>query len=333
MVIEVQGVFGRNNPFSRSSGIRCLLTGLVGLIRTAQQNDGIRDKELDSTIVSNKARTPSMDIKSGALDAAARRTRIPPDVWQDTLSLLCDQDFAVRADYTEALVFYLSQEMPKHGDMADTDGVKRVRKLAEGPFLQATHLNIMLQAGDPGNKFLNAIHGYLYILATSNSLGLALPPSRSSSSTPQENSSSITNQSSPPEHITADVLTDLSSPTSANARRSFSSPHAPRVQKVALVEQFLERAPSQIPASACATLSDYSNILAVLEAVYEHLPVRGLLTGIPMLLAIQAVSNTYDSEVMPQRIFAIRDVVAQAWSIIGKVWNSPELLQVLEQVR
>lgn len=329
MVIEVQGVFGRSNPLSRSSGIRCLLAGLVGLIRTAEKNDAIREKEVDP----NKARSPSMDIASGVLDATTHRTRVLPEVWQDTLSLLCDQEFPVRADYTDVLMFYLSQEMPKRGDVADSDGVKRVRKLAEGPFLQATHLNIMFRAEDPANKFLNAIHGYLYILATSNSLGLASTPSRSASSTPHENLPSPINQSSSPENLTADAVTDISSSTQANARRSFNSPHAPGVQKAALVEQFLERAPSQLAGSACATVSDYSNILAVLETVYEGLPVRGLLTGIPMLLAMQAVSNTYDGEVSPQRIFAIRDVVAQAWSVIGKVWNCAELLQVVAQVR
>src|SRR6202011_5059804 len=75
---------------------------------------------------------------------SSKRTRVSPEIWHDTLSLLCDADYAVRADYAEALVFYLRTEIRKRGDFADTDGVKRIRPLAEGPIQQATSMKLLI---------------------------------------------------------------------------------------------------------------------------------------------------------------------------------------------
>jgi len=45
-------------------------------------------------------------------NCVARRNRVTPDVLQDTLSLICDRDSAVRLEYTNALAGYISHEMP-----------------------------------------------------------------------------------------------------------------------------------------------------------------------------------------------------------------------------
>jgi len=99
-----------------------------------------------------------------------KRTRVSPEIWHDTLSLLCDADYAVRADYAEALVFYLRTEIRKRGDSADADGIKRIRPLAEGPIQQATNMKLLIH-GDSITRALNAAHGYIYLLATASSLG------------------------------------------------------------------------------------------------------------------------------------------------------------------
>jgi len=77
-------------------------------------------------------------------NCVARRNRVTPDVLQDTLSLICDRDSAVRLEYTNALAGYISHEMPKYGDCPDPDGTKRAQKLADGPLLQATKTSVFL---------------------------------------------------------------------------------------------------------------------------------------------------------------------------------------------
>lgn len=50
--------------------------------------------------------------KGKASTLVLRRNPVSYDVWADTLSLLCDRDYTVRAAYTRALVLYIEKEMP-----------------------------------------------------------------------------------------------------------------------------------------------------------------------------------------------------------------------------
>jgi len=117
-----------------------LLAGLSGLIDTANKSDStavhVPSRPNDPQLADRSSRDLSQDNR------VARRNRATPDVWQDTLSLICDRDAAVRLEYTNALACYISHEMPKYGDCPDPDGTKRAQKLADGPLLQATKTSV-----------------------------------------------------------------------------------------------------------------------------------------------------------------------------------------------
>lgn len=335
-VIEVQGVLAKGKPgfiHTRTQAVRSILAGLLGLIQSANKHED-HPKE-DPPKISGVTPPDTTKKDTSGNSRSSRRTRVPTDIWQNTLSLLCDSDYAVRADYSEALIFYLCREMPKHGDSADADGVKRIRPLAEGPFQQAVNISALLHSSDYGIKFLNAIHGYVYILATASSLGLTSnTPSSPSHSTlsepPQLNLLPAT-----PDHSDAE-LHEQNSPlqSQANGRRSLSSPQGSRIQKTSVIQRLLERTPSKVSPTTSACLSDYTHILDIIVAVHEQIPVRGLLTGIPMLLALDAAIKVQDMEdlVTLHRVDAIKEVLAKAWLTVGKVWDLPDITQMAEKV-
>jgi hypothetical protein len=84
--------------------------------------------------------------------------------------------------------------------------------------------------------------------------------------------------------------------------------------------------------SSTATLSDYGHILAVLVAVHEHLPVRALLTSVPMLLALEEASKEY-REREPQRYNVLQEVLARVWLTIGRIWDCATVVEEAEKVR
>jgi hypothetical protein len=84
--------------------------------------------------------------------------------------------------------------------------------------------------------------------------------------------------------------------------------------------------------SSSATLSDYGHILNIMVAVHEHLPVRALLTSVPMLLALDDASKEY-REREPQRYNALQEVLARVWLTLGRVWDCAPVLEEAEKVR
>jgi hypothetical protein len=83
-----------------------------------------------------------------------------------------------------------------------------------------------------------------------------------------------------------------------------------------------------------ATASDYRNILSILTRIHEQLPVRGLLTGVPFLLALSSAIEAGDivDSAWRGRIWVIREVISRAWLIMGKTWDSRELVEMAEKV-
>jgi len=243
----------------------------------------------------------------------------------------------VRADYAEALVFYLRTEIRKRGDSADADGIKRIRPLAEGPIQQATNMKLLIH-GDSITRALNAAHGYIYLLATASSLGFDGSSQGSSAYSAAADAPSVTVLPATP---TTGIVTPNGSPE--NQDSSAQSPRPPRRSmtnpnwKASLVQRAINASPSRISASTAATASDHSHILVMLSAVHEQLPVRGLLTGIPMLLTLDAATNLKDpadiDAITSQRLWTIKEVIARVWLVVGKVWGSSELVEIAEKVR
>lgn len=265
----------------------------------------------------------------------ARRTRVPPDIWQDTLSLICDRDISIRTDYTNALVYYITYEMPRYGDSPGPDGTKKVRKLAEGPIVQAAKASAFFHSGDVIYKLLNALHAYYYMVLTCSVLG------PTSHSTPGTSSGAAIDLAAPHGPVQEENLNDASgqdrrtsiSPSQATGRPSFSISQGPRDRKISLIYQYVKRAPSRLSTSPAASFNDIQGALKVLRTVQEQVPVRGLLAGVPMLLALErATKISHDDPKLLRWIFAIDEMLAKVWLTIGAVWNVPEVIQMAEQV-
>ncbi|KAI0775921.1 hypothetical protein BD413DRAFT_255861 [Trametes elegans] len=321
VIVEASGVPGAgkvNRQQARTQAIRCLLASLLGLIHAADLHDAGREGDDDVRSLGTSPSLPpatertSHDGQSQGHTRPSRRTKVAPEIWQDTLSLLCDGEYAVRADYAMALVAYLENEIPKFADKADADGVCRPRPLAEGPTQKTNTLNAMLY-GDSTTRFLNALHACVYALSTSPRLGL-----RSSSSPPSPDRTSPANGDE----------------STASERRSLNLPS--RSRRTSLVLRMLKDAPARVAASGrlAADFSDLGNVLAVLTATHEQLPVRSLLTGIPMLVALSKATRTgedvYDSDAAAA-VRALKELVAKAWLVVGRVWDCPVAIEVAEK--
>ncbi|EKM59162.1 uncharacterized protein PHACADRAFT_181156 [Phanerochaete carnosa HHB-10118-sp] len=336
IVVETNGVLvnGKSDLGRvRAQAVRCLLAGLHSLIHAAEMHDIAKEDGDDGKTVHRAAlaesgvtinveaegRTPRPD---GHV-RPSRRSNVSPEVWQDTLSLLCDADYSVRADYSSTLVSYLEREILKLWDCTDVDGVKRIRAIAEGPTRQAS-INHSVIFGDSTTRLLNALHAHLYVLATSTNLGVA---TRSHTPSSQRSVNGDT---------TTDDAKSQGDDTEENApsRRSIG---IPRSRKMSVMQRLLRNIPSKLSsfANVSATLSDYGNMLAILKAVQMNLPIRGLVTGVPMLLALDSAlqGETSTDTASVQRVQAIRDVLAQTWLAIGKVWECPGVVEIAQNVR
>ena len=320
---------------ARAQAVRCLLAALQGLIHAADMHDLVKDddeKPRKSPIISAPIPSDSHHAKP------SRRTKVSPEVWHETLTLLCDSQFSVRADYAAALVSYVKHEIPRLGDYIDGDGVRRTRPLAEGPVRQATTVSTIMY-GDSTTRLLNALHADVYLLATSSVLGFT--SSSSSGSTPP---TSDVGDAPPPVAPDAgaapvqnpDDSVNLDSPPESrdNSRRSTAIP--PRTRKTSVMLRLLQNAPRRLStsANASASLSDYGNIFAILTAVHENLPVRALLTGVPMLLALDGAcqhDNCTDPAVA-QRIRVLKELLARVWLVVGNVWDCPEVTETAHKV-
>lgn len=321
VIIEVQGVLGKEKADfdqSRSAAIRCLLDGLVGLILAANENESTisfqEESQLNGADTTKKSRTSD--------ERASRRTKVPPDIWQDTLSLLCDNDPLVRKSCSNALIYYIAQEMPKHGEN-DFAGIKPMRRVAD---TFRHNLGAFPSIGDTGSKFLNAIHAYVYILATSPTLGISSVTSQSLSQSMNKD-----NSTGEPSQDGHDFGDNLSVP---NNRRSFTFQHGSKARKDSLVNHLLERTPSRFTTSAKASEEDYAHILKILTTIQVQIPLHGLLTGIPMLLALNAALDTEEIDVgLLHRIVTIKTVISHVFLKVGQVWKIQELVNRAETVR
>ena len=369
--------------------IRSLLAGLLGLVQAADIQSAKQTGEIDapkalgiSTVLLNQKDEAEHGHKRVH---PSRRTKISPEVWQDTLTLLCDGDYAVRADYAQALVSYIEFEIPRKGDHTGPDGIKRSASLTEGPAKQAKTVAAIMY-GDSVTRFLNALHAYVCALATTASLGIGTGTqnSISPSPTPSQNDSSaepnilVVPAQSAEINVVPPTPTDSSHQLAAmdhaeqsgevdekndekekpeangsmnekteegtdesQSKRPHTEPHSGRPttagtrgsRHISGMQRLLDWFPAR-PRSeslSTATLSDYGHILSILLAVHEHLPVRALLTSVPMLLALDETSKVYREREL-QRYNALQEVLVRVWLTIGTVWDCALVVEEAEKV-
>ncbi|KAG8895969.1 plasma membrane localization protein [Tulasnella sp. 408] len=369
--IQVTGLAGRGrqgNDKGREEGMRCLIACLAGLFRVADEAHppapkiGIRKPSEHRRVESGRFSGDSADAISLSRENAAdgrigspevqrqRRNKVPPEVWQDTLALLCESEYAVRSDYASALVRFLREEIKKEpfaltGEKDKMDSASRSRKFS-------TEQPDLIGPADPGLRFLNALHASAFTLALAPNLGLVSnTPSGSSSSSlpglspiniiPPTPSGTPKGEHPPPNAVTGEPEVALDEQATATVQEPphpvrRATPSGPRTRQASLGLSLLELPSSNTPiAPTPATLSDFSHLLQVLTAVHETLPTRAILTGVPMLLALDhAVGSAGDGEdesVLHKRK-AVRELVGRTWSTIAAVWDCPILKDQTEKV-
>lgn len=322
---------------SRSSAIQYLLQGLLGLVHAANTNESlsVAEEVKKANNQESAVRRPGMSTETSrsrtAEERIPRRTKVPPSIWQDTLSLLCDADAPVRLKCAEALIYYISQEMPVINEPTDMQG----RKTIDTPFRQTR--NTFPYVGDTCSKFLNAVHAYIYILTTSPVLGG--PSNGTARRTSQSlhehvNGEPSINVISPADSDDQhDADDDNEAPQHSSNRRSFPSERGPRARKESLVLHLLDKVPTDSLKSAKACEEDYANVLKILSTIHLNLPLHGLLAGVPMLFALDNATqtNAADPDLL-QRIVTVKTIIAHIWRIIGQVWKLSPLILLSEQV-
>ncbi|EJD01400.1 uncharacterized protein FOMMEDRAFT_30102 [Fomitiporia mediterranea MF3/22] len=370
--IESNGVNGKGRASGkvdeeRAMALRCLIACLGRLIRSSTRPlhlrrasaDGKIDEEaskLGSTpaILSEKDRT--LSDNPGTLDdinpvrgSVPQRSRIPPDVWQETLSLLCDESFSVRSDYARVLVLYLKSEIrPEPGVRGVADGLKRLKSLEEGPLRRARTLKSVGLGDSATSRFLHALHATLYVLATSSQLDIpsSRPPSPVHSSEnvqgqeQQEQANSVSvnivpstpsqSQTFPgePEEQYEDEPQELQSSRRKSLGQLMQARKLNRIRRLLDAATYRLSRPQLDVEANSACLSDYVHILNILNVVHEQSSPRALVTGLPMLLALRSWCETECPS--PQRRFAIRQVLAGQWQTIARIWNLPELEELTQ---
>ncbi|KAF9534181.1 hypothetical protein CPB83DRAFT_866446 [Crepidotus variabilis] len=318
IIIEVQGTTTKRPESAiqgRSAAIRCILQSVTGVVKAANTSDSTAPLEENNRKPSSDQNRNRPSIDARREERPSRRTRVPADIWQDTLSLLCDADLTVRTACTDALMLYITQEMPKTGEITDIDGISHLRKLADNSFRHvhaaAPHI------GDAAGRFLNHVHAYLYILATSPTLGL---PIGGNPSVPETSNAEVSgsNDSAP--------NTSESTASQNPNRRSLPSQQGPKARKQSLVLKFIADTPTSSP-SVKATEEDYASILKLLSMIQVQLPMRGLVSGVPMLLALDEASRSGKSQPqLRQRVLAMKTIIAHVWLTIAQVWKISELI-------
>lgn len=133
--------------------VRVLIYCIIGVMHVAQREDE-QEARRSSTPQPNahKGKGPQISgIETPRPARSKRRSPVSPLVWQDTLPLLCESTYAVRAAYARALILYIEKEMPRE-DRHSTG------------------------SGDPATwRFCNALHATIYTLAMSSFLGTGSP--------------------------------------------------------------------------------------------------------------------------------------------------------------
>lgn len=369
--VQVNGLLGRGrsgNEHGREQGMRCILAALRGLLRTADRHEcvlpigGIGTTEkLSSSPVQETNSIPDADEAScnGVSNTHSRRTRVSPEIWQDSLALLCEADYGVRTDYARALVRFICVEVSKEpfavtvDSEVDQSGEKPVGRTAS--LLSSRRATPGVITADPTSRFLNALHASVYTLATSSSLGLNSSPAASTHS-------SSFHLLSPPPVVNVISATPTSTPTATEKPVTFlaagkespspsqsehgQSQQTSKSRRSASLKGFRTRRLS-VPlslldpglSSEClpaATLSDYTYLLHILTSIHERLPARALLTGVPMLLALQNASlqqTDNEAEYANEKRHAIRELLARVWAIIGRVWECEEVSAAAQKVK
>ncbi|WVN90193.1 uncharacterized protein L203_105429 [Cryptococcus depauperatus CBS 7841] len=350
----------------RSEIIRVLTCCIIGVMLVADAADDKADNRITSSSVStapthmentvdtkdDKGKSPAsppetplpasfFDSPHMNLHRSSRRNPISPQVWQETLPLLCEADYAIRSAYARALLLFLETELPRESINGKAEREPR-------PQL------------DPGiYRFCNALNAAIYTLVMSSCLGVeekdvtTAPPTVRTSPGSGHSPDSIPNtepfvvekeqsQSSGRgtprgDRAVSFKVNDIGEdgPSGMGAYTPSKRNYKPR--RVSLPLSRLQSYTRLSSFDNVATPLDFSAVLRILDALHLVRPTIALQTGAPMLLAldkdagnelIRKPGDERQGAWVVERKRAIRELVALLWRRIAERWGVVEVDQL-----
>ena len=316
---------------ARPEILRVLIYCMIGVMSTAHAADIAEAQATSQTTKLDKGKAPVDGITAETQKLmTGRRNPITPAVWQETLPLLCESTYAVRAAYTHALLIFLDIEMPRH---------------AEPPLMNAPL----------AYRFCNAVHASVYTLAMSSCLGSASPESSIASIQASPTSTSPKARSveikavqglpSPQKSGDKGVSFDVTKPPHGNSEATDSATPNKRIsrgsRRVSLPLNRVNSSATLTSFDNVATPLDFAAIVSILEKLHAAVPVAALITGVPMLLALDREAGTelvrrpddgrMGSWVL-ERKRSIREVTAMMWRRIGLRWKVTSIIELADKV-
>ncbi|WVQ74798.1 hypothetical protein IAR50_004404 [Cryptococcus sp. DSM 104548] len=275
----------------------------------------------------------------------SRRNPISPEVWQETLPLLCEADYGVRAAYARALILFIETELPrgripgKAGEPGDA--IKRP------------------QSDSATVRFCNALNAAVYTLVISSCLG----PEGDGDSTIGGGTLPTTAVGSPQIGMSGEarghekdssggsgsgratpkgergVSFKFHPPEDVPTNTGASTPpkKAPKPRRVSLPLTRLQSSNNLSSFSQVATPLDFAAALRILDAIHVACPVQALISGVPMLLALdedagrELVRRSGDGRSgawVLERKRAVREMVMLVWRRIGERWGMGSVEQL-----
>ncbi|WRT68287.1 uncharacterized protein IL334_005263 [Kwoniella shivajii] len=354
------------NDKDRSEIIRALINCLIGVMVITDQGDkeastrtkfgasilnsgksidkGKSPEQTNATLLSS----PTSEVPSDK-PKSTRRNPISPEVWQETLPLLCESDYSVRISYSRALLLFLENEMPRGKNTGSEATIYR---------------------------FCNALHASVYTLVMSNCLGAGVSEDHSNVPSPEINTGTGV---TPSPHLPNDILHNdfqkngnnspkingngskdrngsitnkdkgvsfnliSPSPSSTPPTNGSSTPPKKPIRTARRPSLPLNRLHSYVNLNSfdnVATPLDFAAALKILDELYTITPTPALITGTPMLLALdedagnELVRRPNDGRSgswVLERKRAIRELVCLVWRRIGERWSCADVQNLAER--
>lgn len=297
----------------RSEILRIFVHCILGVLKVVHAADD-REPHSEPSSSFDKGKAPQIDTPLAVPSRTiSRRHPVSIQVWQETLPLLCESSYAARSVYARSLILFMQREMK--GDN-----------------------------GDEMVRFSNALHAAVYTLAMSACLtagtGSASPDETPAASNPGSplRSTNIRLPESNGETIKG-VSFNIVEPTpSTTPTSNTNGNHTPTdktrrtSRRVSLPLNRLNSSPPAPLASFdnVATPLDFAYIVQILQVLHATAPSVALLTGGPMLFALDAAAGVElvrrpgdgrSGAWVLERKRGIREAVGIAWRVIGKKWN------------
>lgn len=359
-------IYGRSDP-ERETALRSLVACLGLLVWKSSKplhppmsadghyiDHGERMGSITNAIsegVRPGACSPSPSDASSVRAAVPQRSKVPPDVWQETLTLLCDECFSVRSEYVKTLVLYLRSELhPELGARSGATDVSSIISTSRPKSLDDKALQRVrsMKAGVTGDivsvRFFHALFALFYILATSSRLGL--PPSSSSTPAqlpeidlPRDGVKEPVVNITPSTPLRDQSFSDLQDEKAIGNHpeyqltRNKSINLTPQSRRLSRMRKLLDsglRGQSDEVENISACLSDYLHIMSIFDVLNDQTPARTLLIGLPMLLALRRWCETVCSE--SHRRVVVRHILKWQLLRISRVWDYQELHDLLKDV-